>query len=163
MSYTKILMMGNFFDIMNVARNGVAGDGKPFIAHFTSADDPWLSWLKILSLKYFEDWPQSIEKCPDQNTKLQKAKSALLMVDIRRSLSKSKFQEFNNWTCQILNTSQTFICDALHKIVHMVQNSATRLVYILGKIIPRSIRELLWSIKINGNSKRKLKAVIIWL
>ena len=58
-------MMDNFFDIVNVRNpNEHITKAKPFLAPFTSVNDPRFSWLRNVFLKYFTDWLESIEHCP---------------------------------------------------------------------------------------------------
>ena len=58
-------MMDDFFDIVNV-RNPKEHSQKlkPFLAPFTSVNDPRFSWLRNVFLQYFKDWQQSIDQRP---------------------------------------------------------------------------------------------------
>ena len=55
--------MYSFFDIVNVRNpNEHLHKAKPFLAVFTSINDPRFSWLRNVFLKYFNDWRNSIEQ-----------------------------------------------------------------------------------------------------
>ena len=56
-------MMDSFFDIVNI-RSTDAHDYelKPFLAPFSSINDPRFSWLRNVFLQYFTDWLISIEE-----------------------------------------------------------------------------------------------------
>ena len=68
-------MVDSFFDCLNVrSKTEHQRKRKPFLAPYTSVNDPKFAWLETTFLGYLREWKQSIANCPGNFSKNAKSR-----------------------------------------------------------------------------------------